>query len=87
MKLEIRKTSWFKRRVPTKEIEAVSVEIEDLKLIDNHKCTMKVVYDDGKTYELSGRVNLNDIKGTWTVAGNNPHGLMTMVDIIEESTH
>lgn len=43
---------------------------------------MYVLYNDGAIYELSGRVNVNDITGRWTVHGINPHGLATMVDII-----
>ena len=94
MKLKIRKLSWYKRREPTKELEPVSVEVDDLQLIDNHTCKMSVLYDDGNTYELAGRVNVSYTygldgkpkKGTvgkWTVHGLNPHGLSCLVDITE----
>lgn len=95
MKLTIRQLSWYKRREPTKEIYPVSVEVDDLQLIDNHSCKMHVLYDDGNTYELSGRVSVSYIyaldgtvkKGTvgkWTVHGLNPHGLSCLVDIEED---
>jgi hypothetical protein len=82
MKFKIRKLNYFKRRIPEKEIQGVSVKFRGLKLKDNHTCVMIITYDDGNTHELTGRVNLNDIKGTWSVAGSNPHGQLTMVDII-----
>lgn len=85
MKLTIRQLSWYKRREPTKEIQPVSVEVDDLQLIDNHSCKMHVLYDDGNTYELSGRVNVNHV-GKWTVHGLNPHGLSCLVDIEVEDT-
>lgn len=85
MKLEIRKLSWYKRREPTKEIQPVSVEVDDLQLIDNHSCKMSVLYDDGNTYELSGRVNVNHV-GKWTVQGINPHGLSCLVDIEQDQS-
>lgn len=84
MKLKIRKLDWYKRRQPVKKIQPVSVNVDDLQLIDNHRCTMYALYDDGVTYTLSGRVNVNDQTGKWTVHGTNPHGLATLVDIIEE---
>lgn len=83
MKLKIRELSWFKRREPTKEIKPVSVEVEDLQLIQNHRCDMHVLYDDGVTYTLNGRVSQNDITGKWTVHGINHFGLSTLVDIEE----
>lgn len=84
MKFKIRNTDWFKRREPTKEIKPVSVKVDSLQLIDNYKCDMEVLYDDGEVYILSGRVNSNDIKGTWTVHGINFNGLSVLADIIEE---
>lgn len=81
MKLKIRKLSWYKRRKPTVEIQPVAVNVADLQLVDNHRCDMWVLYDDGVVYALSGRVNVNDITGRWTVHGINPYGLATMVDI------
>ncbi len=83
MKLKIRKLDWYKRRVPTKKIEPISVEVDDLQLIDSHRCAMHVLYDDGNTYELSGRVSVNHV-GKWTVHGINPHGLSCLVDIIKD---
>ena len=83
MKLRIRSQSWYKRREPTKEIQPIEVEIDDLRLISNHNCDMRVLYDDGQWYDLSGRVSQNDITGKWTVQGTNPHGLSTLVDIVE----
>jgi len=94
MKLTIRKLSWYKRREPTKEIEPVSVVVDDLQLVSNHRCVMHVLYDDGNTYALSGRVSVSyiysldgkvkkDIVGKWTVHGLNPHGLSCLVDITE----
>lgn len=83
MKLKIRELSWYKRREPTEEMKPVSVTVDDLQLIQNHRCDMCVLYDDGNTYLLGGRVSQNDITGKWTVHGINPHGLSTLVDIIE----
>lgn len=81
MKLKIRKLSWYKRRKPTKEIQPISVNVDDIQLIDYHRCMMFVLYNDGVVYTLSGVVNVNDVTGRWTVYGINPHGLATMVDI------
>ena len=82
-KFEIRQTDWFKRRVPTVEPKAVSVEITGFELINNHKCVMIATYDNDEVFELSGRVSVNHV-GKWTVAGYNPHGKMVMCDITEE---
>ena len=82
MKLIIRELDWFKRREPTKRIKPVTVQVTDLQLVDNHYCTMHVLYDDGVTYDLTGRVSKNDITGKWTVHGINPKGLSTLVDIV-----
>jgi hypothetical protein len=83
MKLEIRTLSWYKRREPTKEIQPIEVEIEDLQLISNHYSNMRVLYDDGNWYDLTGRVTQNDITGKWSIQGLNPHGLSCLVDVIE----
>lgn len=83
MKLKVRELSWFKRREPTKEIRPVSVEVDNLQLVENHRCEMIVLYDNGIKYTLSGRVSQNDITGKWTVHGINPYGLSTLVDIEE----
>ena len=83
MKYEIRKTDWFKRRVPTKEIEVVSVKIAGFELTENHSCVMMATYSDGSVHELTGRINVNHI-GKWTIAGYDPHGKMVMCDVTEE---
>ena len=59
---------------------AVSVNVKDFELVDNHTCIMVVKYDDDTVHELTGRVNVNHI-GKWTIAGYDPHGKMTMVDV------
>ena len=82
MIFKIRKLDWYKRRKPTKKIQPVSVNVDNVQLIDNYRCVMCVLYNDGVVYQLSGRVNVNDITGRWTVHGINPHGLATLVEII-----
>jgi len=84
MKFEIRNTEWHKRRVRPNEIKAVSVEVIGFEKVDNGRCIMNATYDNGETYELSGRINLNTILDKWTVAGYDPHGKMVMCDVIEE---
>lgn len=84
MKFAIRHMDWFKRRTPVKTIQPVSVTIPELKLKDNHYCDMDVLYDDGNTHRLNGRVMQNDITKKWTVHGLNPHGLSVLVDVIQE---
>ncbi len=84
MKFEIRNTEWAKRRIPTKDIKAVSVEVIGFEKVDNGKCIMNATYDNGETYELTARINLNDILDKWTVTGYDPHGKMVMCDVIED---
>lgn len=86
MKFNIRATeqSYFKRRLPTKGQTILSVTVTGFDKVSNHTCIMNATYDDGKTYELTGRINLNSIKGTWTVTGYNPHGKMVICDVIED---
>ena len=83
LKLVCRKMDWYKRRIPVKTLEPVSVEIDDLQLINNHRCIMTVLYEDGIYYELSGRVNRNDQSGKWVVHGIDPHGKSVLMDIEE----
>ena len=85
MKLNIRNTSWFKRRDPHeahKEIQPVlAIVPDDMKLENNHMCKMLVYYDDDNGYLLSARVNQNPITGNWTIHGINHNGLSTLADI------
>lgn len=81
MKFKIREMSWFKRRIPTPEPKPISVQILDIKLIENHRCDMIVTYDDGNTFTLSGRVNQNQIKKIWAIHGIDHQGHQCMVDI------
>ena len=75
--------SWFKRRPPTREIRPIHVDIPDLELSENFKCSMLVTYDNGEKIMLSGRVNQNPIKKTWAVHGIDTKGHQCMVDIVE----
>lgn len=84
MKFKIREMSWYKRRIPTPEPKPTSVQIPDIKLIENHRCDMLVTYDDGNSYTLSGRVNQNTVKKTWAVHGIDHQGHQCMVDIEED---
>jgi hypothetical protein len=81
VKLTIRQMSWYKRRPDPREPKPVDVEIPDLKLIDEHRCEMFVVYDNGEKFCLSGRVNQNTITGGWAIHGIDPNGHECMVDI------
>ena len=81
MKFKIREMDWFKRRIPTPEPTPTSVQIPNIKLIENHRCDMLVTYDDGNSYTLSGRVNQNTVKKTWTIHGIDHQGHQCMVDI------
>lgn len=83
MEFTIREMSWFKRRLPTDEPKPVDVAFTDLQLIENHRCDMKVTYDNGEIFTLTGRVNQNPIKKTWTVHGIDYCGHQCMVDIKE----
>lgn len=83
MKLTIREMSWYKRRLPTQDPKPISVQIPDIRLINNHRCDMIVEYDDGNTHTLSGRVNLNDVKNVWAIHGIDHQGHQCMVDIDE----
>ena len=74
---------WFKRRLPTSEPKPIEVEIPDIQLEENFSCVMYVTYDDGFTHTLTGRVNQNDIKKTWTCHGIDHQGHQCMVDIVE----
>ena len=83
MEFRIRKTNWYKRREPHKEIEPVLALVpDDMKLENNHMCKMVVFYDDDDSYVLSARVNQNEQTGNWTIHGINHTGLSTLVDII-----
>ncbi len=83
MKFTIREMSWYKRRTPTPEPKAISVEIDDVQFIRNHECKMIATYDDGEIYHLGARVHHNDIKDTWTVQGLDAKGHSVVVDITE----
>lgn len=69
--MEIIKKSWFKRRKPTQEPEAVEVELEDYKQEHNHLCKMHVVYDNGERATYVARVVYNDLRDEWIVDGAN----------------
>ena len=73
--------SWHKRRIPTPEPQPIHVEIPDIQLEENFRCEMIVTFDDGNIYTLSGRVNQNEVKKTWTCHGINHTGQQCMVDI------
>ena len=83
MEYRIRHLSWYKRRLPTPEPRPVHVEIENIELVNNSYCDMKVTYDDGNVYEFTGRVSHNDIKDAWTVHGFDAKGHQCFVDVIE----
>jgi len=77
--------SWYKRRRPTKELEAIEIiKIDDLQFVNNHYTNMTVLCDDGNEYELTGRVYQNDITKTWAMQGLNNKGLSVVVDFEEE---
>lgn len=82
MEFRLRDVRWAKRRIPTKEIQPVSIEVPDIKLEQDYTCDMYALYDDGNWYKLAARVNQNDITGKWTVQGINHFGLSAMADII-----
>lgn len=83
MEFELRDVRWAKRRIPTEEIQPVSIEVPDIELQQNFTCDMYALYDDGETYKLAARVNQNDITGKWTVHGINHFGLSALADIVD----
>lgn len=83
MKYEIREMSWYKRRTPTPEPKAISVEIDNVQLVQNHECKMVATYDNGEIHHLGARVHHNDIKDTWSVQGIDAHGHSVVVDLSE----
>jgi len=86
LKYEIRpdySITWYKRRSPTPQPQAISVVINGLELVKNHACEMIATYDDGNTYELSARVHHNEIKDTWAVQGIDAKGHSVVVDLVE----
>lgn len=87
MKYEIRpdySVTWYKRRNPTPQPQAINVVIDDLQLINNHACEMVAEFDDGTLFHLSARVHHNKIKDTWSCQGIDIKGHSVVVDIIEE---
>ena len=85
MEYRIRNLSWFKRRPPTPEPRPIDVEIENIELVNNSYCDMKVTYDDGEIFEFNGRVSHNDIKDVWAVHGfSSDSGRQCFVDVIDD---
>jgi len=58
---------WVMRRIPADTPKVASYEVECFKKIDNSYCTVNVAYDNGDSFTLDGRVNVNDISKKWTV--------------------
>lgn len=79
MKFEIRKASWFKRRAPTTELQAVSVLIPEFLFRHGHFCDMFVTYEDGSKQSYNSRVLQNQITKKWCV-----DGMHVIVDVVEE---
>lgn len=67
---EIIHKDWQKRRIADKvSVLPVSVEIDNMQLVHNHFCKMKVTYSDSSVKELISRVLYNSIKKSWAVDG------------------
>lgn len=69
MKVEIIEKSWYKRRLPTDEPKAISVELDGFEYVTDHFCKMIVTYDDNKTETLIARVIFNKLTQQWAVDG------------------
>lgn len=68
-KFELIPKCWSKRRKPTPEPLAISVDIADFKLEEQHFCHMQVKYADGQQQTYYSRVLRNAITQQWTVDG------------------
>ena len=84
MAFEIQNLSWYKRRKATVEPKPVAVEIPDFKTEQNHFCTVSVVFDNGGTALLQGRVTQNRVTGQWMVSGINASGQSVSVRFVPE---
>lgn len=69
MHFEIIEKDWYKRRVPSQSLKAVSVKIDDFQKVPNHFCDMEVTYEDGSKKVLKSRVIYNALQQRWTVDG------------------
>ena len=83
MKFELQPLDWYKRRAPSKEPVALSVEVTGFEKVHNHKCELRVSYDDGVVRDLIGRVLHNTLKDHWTINGLNANGFVVSVKVIE----
>ncbi len=83
MKFELQPLDWYKRRAPSKAPIAVSVVVMNFDKVHNHKCQLRVRYDDNVERELIGRVLYNGRKDHWTINGLNANGFVVSVKVIE----
>ena len=58
---------WVMRRMPTVTPKVIAYKVERFTKTDNSYCKVKVDYDNGDSFTLDGRVNVNDISKKWTV--------------------
>ena len=83
MTFELQPLDWYKRRAPSKEPIALSAKVMGFEKVHNHKCQLRVRYDDHVERELIGRVLHNRLKDHWTINGLNANGFVVSVKVIE----
>lgn len=83
MDFEIRQLNWHKRRKPGKDIQPVSVEIPDFRKEVNYMCDVQVIFDNGDTMVMKGRVLQNPVTGAWSVNAINTSGQSVFARLVE----
>jgi len=78
---KIMPSNWYKRRTPTQVRVITDFQVSNFVKIDNSYCVINIVYDCGKTAELTGRVLYNDRADRWTINGINPFGDYILLEV------
>jgi len=95
MKFAVRELRWTKRRGTDKQRIVDWFEVLNFKKEDNSYCDVNVIFDDGCSYDLKGRVSVNvfyksvndkleETEGAWTINAIDAFdGTQVLLELIE----
>ncbi len=80
---QIEPMNWQKRRVErVKPPQPISATVNGFALVAETKCDVFVLYDDGETRALKGRVLFNEIKDCWRISAIANGGWSVFINVI-----
>jgi len=86
MKFKMRNTDWTKRRRPDDDHPTVvDFKVTGFEKVNNGRCEMFVMYNNGEHYDLTARININELAtpNRWTVHGMDALGHSLLVELVE----